>query len=65
MVNLRILKDKNFAIGTYLGAFVNMIIYVTIVLLPKYLQSIMEYTAYLGGLSLAPRVIYLVLSCYV
>ena len=57
MVNLRILKDKNFAIGTYLGAFVNMIIYVTIVLLPKYLQSIMGYTAYLGGLSLAPRVI--------
>lgn len=61
MVNVRILKDKNFAIGTYLGAFVNMIIYVTIVLLPKYLQSIMGYTAYLSGLSLAPRVI----SCLV
>lgn len=61
MVNVRIFKDRNFAIGTYLGAFVNMIIYVTIVLLPKYLQSIMGYTAYLSGLSLAPRVI----SCLV
>lgn len=61
MVNIRLLKDKNFAIGTYLGSFVNMIIYVTIVLLPKYLQSIMGYTAYLSGLSLAPRVI----SCLV
>ena len=57
MVNIRIFKDKNFAIGTCLASFVNMIIYVTIVLLPKYLQSIMDYTAYLGGLSLAPRVI--------
>ena len=57
MVNVRIFKDKNFAIGTYLAAFVNMIIYVTIVLLPKYLQSIMGYTASLSGLSLAPRVI--------
>ena len=57
MVNLRILKDRNFAIGTYLAAFVNMIIYVTIVLLPKYLQSIIGYTAYLSGLSLAPRVV--------
>lgn len=57
MVNVRIFKDKNFAIGTYLGAFVNMIIFVTIVLLPKYLQNIMGYTAYLSGLSLAPRVI--------
>lgn len=66
MVNVRILKDKNFAIGTYLGAFVNMIIYVTIVLLPKYLQSIMGYTAYLSGLSLAPRVIScLVMLCFI
>ena len=61
MVNIRIFKDKNFAIGTCLASFVNMIIYVTIVLLPKYLQSIMDYTAYLSGLSLAPRVI----SCLV
>lgn len=61
MVNIRLLKDMNFAIGTYLGSIVNMIIYVTIVLLPKYLQSIMGYTAYLSGLSLAPRVV----SCLV
>ena len=61
MVNIRLLKDMNFAIGTYLGSIVNMIIYVTIVLLPKYLQSITGYTAYSSGLSLAPRVV----SCLV
>ncbi len=61
IVNLRVFKDKNFFIGTVLGASVNMIIYVTIVLLPKFLQSLMGYTAMLSGMSLAPRV----LSCII
>lgn len=61
VVNLRVFKDKNFFIGTVLGSSVNMIIYVTIVLLPQFLQRMMGYTATLGGLSLAPRV----LSCVV
>lgn len=61
IVNLRVFKDKNFFIGTVLGSSVNMIIYVTIVLLPQFLQSLMGYTAMLSGFSLAPRV----LSCVV
>lgn len=61
IVNLRVFKDKNFFIGTVLGSAVNMIIYVTIVLLPQFLQSLMGYTAMLSGYSLAPRV----LSCVV
>ena len=61
IVNLRVFKDRNFFVGTVLGSSVNMIIYVTIVLLPQFLQSLMGYTAMLGGLSLAPRV----LSCLV
>ncbi len=56
IVNLRVFKDKNFFIGTILGSCVNMIIYVTIVLLPMFLQSLMGYNAVLSGLSLAPRV---------
>ena len=56
IVNLRICKDKNFFIGTILGSSVNMIIYVTIVLLPSFLQSLMGYNAMLSGMSLAPRV---------
>lgn len=56
IVNLRVFKDKNFFVGTILGASVNMIIYVTIVLLPSFLQSLMGYNAMLSGLSLAPRV---------
>lgn len=61
LVNLRVFKDKNFVIGTILGSFINMIIYVTIVQLPMYLQTLMGYTATLSGLSLAPRA----LSCIV
>lgn len=57
IVNLRVFKDKNFFIGTILGSSVNMIIYVTILLLPQFLQSLMGYTAMLSGMSLAPRVI--------
>lgn len=56
IVNLRVFKDKNFFIGTILGSTVNMIIYVTIVLLPMFLQSMMGYNAVLSGLALAPRV---------
>lgn len=56
IVNLRVFKDKNFFIGTILGSAVNMIIYVTIVLLPMFLQSMMGYNALLSGLALAPRV---------
>ncbi len=56
IVNLRVFKDKNFFIGTILGSSVNMIIYVTIVLLPSFLQSLMGYNAVLAGMSLAPRV---------
>lgn len=57
IVNLRVFKDKNFLIGTILGASVNMIIYVTIVLLPQFLQNMMGYTAMISGFSLAPRVV--------
>ena len=44
-------------IGTLLGSSVNVIIYVTILLLPQFLQNMMGYTAMLSGFSLAPRVI--------
>ncbi len=57
LVNLRVFKDKNFVIGTILGASVNVIIYVTILLLPQFLQNMMGYTAMISGFSLAPRVI--------
>ena len=57
LINLRIFKDKNFFIGTLLGSSVNVIIYVTILLLPQFLQNMMGYTAMLSGFSLAPRVI--------
>ncbi len=66
IVNIRVFKDRNFAVGTLLGAAVNMLIYITIVLLPKYLQGVMKYTAFLSGLSLAPRVIScLVMLCFI
>lgn len=55
ITDFRVFKDRNFLIGTILGSVVNMVAYVTMVVLPMYLQSSMGYTAQLSGLSLVAR----------
>lgn len=55
IVNLRIFKDKNFAIGIVSITALGAVLYGTIVLLPLYLQTIMGYTAQLSGMALSPR----------
>lgn len=57
IVNLRVFKDLNFFIGTILGVLVNIMVCVTIILLPQFYQGLMGYTASLTGLALASRVI--------
>lgn len=57
IVNLRIFKDLNFVVGTILGVLVNVMVCVTIILLPQYYQGLMHYTASLTGLALASRVV--------
>ena len=55
IVNLRVLRDRNFAVGTSLMTVVGVVLYGTIALVPLFLQELMGYTALLSGLAVSPR----------
>ncbi len=55
IVNLRILLNRNFAIGTALITVVGAVLYSTVALLPLFLQTLMGYTALQSGLTVSPR----------
>jgi DHA2 family multidrug resistance protein len=55
VVNLRILKNRNFAIGCLLFAMFGAAIYGLIALQPLFLQTLMGYTALDAGLTVSPR----------
>lgn len=65
IVNLRVFKDLNFFIGTILGVLVNIMVCVTIILLPQFYQGLMGYTASLTGLALASRVIACIMLLFI
>lgn len=54
-VDLRVLKDRNFAVGVVLGATTAAVLFGSTMLLPLYLQLLMGYTALLAGITLSPR----------
>ncbi len=55
LVNLRVLKDRNFLVGFSLIFLFGIAIYSTIVILPLFYQELIGYTAYTAGLVVAPR----------
>ncbi len=55
LVDLHVLKDRNFRTGCILVAILGMCIYVTIAILPLYYQEILGYTAFTAGLVVGPR----------
>ena len=55
IVNLKVFKDKNFAIGTFLHFVIGAVLYSTLAILPLFLQQLMGYTATLSGLAISPR----------
>ena len=55
VVDLQILKDRNFATGVCIVTVIGAVLYSTTALLPLFLQSLMGYSAYLSGLALSPR----------
>ncbi len=55
LVDLHILKDRNFRTGCFMIALLGMCIYITIAILPLYYQEIMGYTAFAAGLIVGPR----------
>jgi DHA2 family multidrug resistance protein len=55
IVNLRILTNRNFAVGTALMTVLGVVLYGTIALLPLFLQTLMGYPALQSGLAVSPR----------
>jgi DHA2 family multidrug resistance protein len=55
LVDLHILKNRNFRTGCFLIALLGMCIYITIAILPLYYQEILGYTAFSAGLVVGPR----------
>ena len=54
MIDLRLLKDKNFSVATLTMFALGVVLYGTTVLLPILVQTLMGYTAMLSGLVLSP-----------
>ena len=54
VVDLRMLKNSNFAIATTAMFFLGFTMYASTVLIPQFLQQMMGYTAELAGLALSP-----------
>ncbi|HVH72718.1 MAG TPA: MFS transporter, partial [Candidatus Dormibacteraeota bacterium] len=54
VVDLKMLKDRNFAIATTAMFFLGFVLYASTVLIPQLLQQLMGYTAQLAGLALSP-----------
>jgi len=55
IVNLRVFKNRNFAVGTLLIASVGIVLYGTTALLPLFLQTLLGYPAVQSGLTVSPR----------
>jgi DHA2 family multidrug resistance protein len=54
VVDLRMLKNRNFAVATLAMFFLGFVLYSSTVLIPQFLQEMMGYTATLAGLALSP-----------
>jgi MFS transporter, DHA2 family, multidrug resistance protein len=54
VVDLKMLKDRNFAISTMTMFFLGFVLYSTTVLIPQMLQQLLGYTAQLAGMALSP-----------
>ena len=55
LVNLRVLKNWNFAIGCVLILIFGISIYSTVTVLPLFYQELLGYTAFTAGIVVAPR----------
>ncbi len=62
IVNLRVLKNSNFATGTAMMTLLGMVLYATITLQPLFLQGLMGYSALDSGMALSPRGIGAIIS---
>ncbi|HVZ18626.1 MAG TPA: DHA2 family efflux MFS transporter permease subunit, partial [Terriglobales bacterium] len=55
IVDLRALKNQTFAAGVFLMTVIGFVLYGSLLLLPIYLQTLLDYPALQSGLALSPR----------
>jgi MFS transporter, DHA2 family, multidrug resistance protein len=55
IVDLRVLANRNFAVGTSLMVVMGIVLYGTIALLPLFLQTLLGYPAVSSGMAVSPR----------
>jgi len=55
LVDLRVLRDRNFAFGCVLIALFGGVIYGVVTLLPLFYQTLLGYTASAAGIAVSPR----------
>jgi DHA2 family multidrug resistance protein len=55
IVDLRVLKDRTFSAGTLLMTMLGFVLYASLMLLPIFLQTLLNYPALQSGLALSPR----------
>lgn len=54
LLNLDVLKDRNFTVGTIMVGAMGVILYAGAILVPQFSQQVIGYTATLAGMILAP-----------
>ena len=62
VIKLRLLKDRNFAVGVFMMYALGFVLYGSTVVLPIFLQTLMGYNAMTSGLVLSPGAIIIMLS---
>jgi DHA2 family multidrug resistance protein len=55
IVSLRVIANRNFAIGITVVTIIGLVLYGTTALIPEFLQGLMGYTATRSGLTVSPR----------
>ena len=55
LVDLRVFKDANFSLGTFVQIIMQGVLLSSMTVLPQFLQGLMGYDAYLSGLAMMPR----------
>ena len=62
VIKLRLLKDRNFALGVFMMYALGFVLYGSTVVLPIFLQTLMGYNALTSGLVLSPGAVITMLS---
>lgn len=57
VIDIRVFKDRNFLVGTFISSFINVMLYSTLLLVPMFVQSLLGYSPTMSGLAMFPRAV--------